>query len=116
MWMGQPAFVYYYPAIDRYLRQFPGGIGTEDPEDSSASAIAGALCAQFLASDIRMLLPILEQVRNLVSYVRSHLSQLATCPENQAEIDSTWQGLESQLEQLSSRIQNKAKPKQGAPY
>jgi len=104
IWMGKPAFAYYFSAIDRYLRRYPDGVDPYDVDDSSASLIAGGLITQFLASDIRMLTPILEKVHDLTSYVRSNLTQLATCPEAQVDIDASWQILEAQLSQISCRI------------
>ncbi len=104
--MGGAAFAYYYPVLDHYLREYRVGIGLGDNEDSYATVIAGGLCMQLLSKNLSALEPIMEQISDLVDYVRSHTQILADDPEEQADINSTWQVLQAQLLQIRARQKN----------
>ncbi len=100
MFMGGAAFAYYFPVIDRYLREFRASDEPNDDDDSYAAVIAGGFCSQLLQRDLKPLSPILEQICELVAFVRNHTDYLASCPRERLNIASTWQVLEAQITQL----------------
>lgn len=99
MFMGGRAFVYYFPVLDRYLRDFRADEDSNDSYDSSAAIIGGGLSVQLLSKTSHELDSIMEEILSLVDYVRSHATILAVDLDEQQRIDSEWQILDAQISQ-----------------
>ena len=97
MFMGGKAFVYYFPVLDRYLREFRAGDGPGESDNSEAAYIGSSISFQFSWPTSHELLPIIPAIADLCEYVLNNLSFLAIDPDEQARIDSQWQLLQTQL-------------------
>ena len=96
MFMGERAFLFYFPVIDRYLREFRVGHGPGDRDDSWAAILATGLMMQFM-SPTACLAPIYQRVVDLSHHVRGRIAELATDAEEQENIDRNWQKLQAQI-------------------
>ena len=108
MFMGGRAFVYYFPVLDRYLRGFRCDENTDGSYDSFAAVIGGGLCVQLLSKTSHELDPIMDEILDLVDYVRCHTAILAVDINEQKRIDSDWQILQAQISQRHEAAQRKA--------
>jgi hypothetical protein len=92
MWMGAPAFKFYFPAIDRYLRSLP--VATED--DSTEARILSA-CIQMHFDCHEDMRGIHEQVISLCDYVTSHSENMDFDGARREEIRVRWSGLRQRV-------------------
>lgn len=97
MFMGGRAFVFYFPVLDRYLREFRVADDPDDEDDSYAAIIGAGFSAQMVSPTSSELGRIMDRISDLVIYVRGHCHQLATEHDEQERIDSYWQILQTQL-------------------
>ena len=72
MFMGTGAFVYYFPVIDRYIREIEGPTNRFDCE---AWILGHAMKHQF-EPNVRMITPIAERAKDLCDFVLHGLSRL----------------------------------------
>ena len=99
MWMFPRAFEYYYPVVDRYLREawvtdsdchFDGGC--------QAWILGCGLESQFHWADgSRPPDYVVAEIRALAQFVHQHLSRYSTDPIEQQRIDDCWVKLQSTL-------------------
>jgi hypothetical protein len=99
VWMGERAFRFYYPVIDRYLRS-----GPPTPDN-------GLECGNILAHDIREhfdgsedMRGLHEPILSLCNYVLAHLDHYSTKPAEQQEIGANWTKLRQQVTDDAQRI------------
>ena len=91
MFMETKAFEFYFPVIDRFLRE---KITNDLFDDSEAWILGEAILSQleFIVSR-----GLLEKISSLSNYVRSHLSQYSSLPAEQEEIDDAWLKIEQRV-------------------
>ncbi|MBL9142869.1 MAG: hypothetical protein JNM99_04225 [Verrucomicrobiaceae bacterium] len=99
MFMGGRAFVFYFPVLDAFLREFRL---TEHEDDSQAAIIGSGIAAQFRWPTASHLVPIRPAIRSLADYVCSHTEQLAADPEEQRRIARDWQAVYRALDSATS--------------
>lgn len=97
MFMGGKAFAYYFPVLDRYLREFRAADGTGEDDDSDAAIIGAGFSAQLLSPTSSELRGILDRISDLARYVRDNSYRLAVDPDERKRIDTEWQEVQSQL-------------------
>lgn len=95
MFMGGRAFVFYFPVLDAYLREFRL---TGQVDDSLAAIIGSGVATQFHWTDASYLVSIHPAIRALTDYVCSHTELLAADPEEQRRIARDWQAVYSVLD------------------
>lgn len=98
MFMETTAFEFYFPVIDRFLRENI----TEDVFDDSVAGILGEgifLQMQFIISP-----ELLEKIESLTSYILNHLSQYSSLPIEQQEIESIWLKIQQRIGKLKNSI------------
>jgi hypothetical protein len=89
MWMGSVAFAYYLPVIDKYLREYR-------PEfewgDICCAWILGCdVKTQFQRADGHRPSPqIVEEIRELSTFVRENTSRYSDDPAEQDRIRASW--------------------------
>ncbi|MEZ5387689.1 MAG: hypothetical protein R3F13_19445 [Prosthecobacter sp.] len=97
MFMGGRAFLFYFPVIERYLREYRVGSGPGEVGDSYAAIIAAGLMTQFMSPTAPYLAPIYQRVVDLSHHVRGRIAELAADTDEQQNIDSNWQILQAQI-------------------
>ncbi|MBK8094421.1 MAG: hypothetical protein IPK32_21270 [Verrucomicrobiaceae bacterium] len=98
MFMGGRAFVFYFPVLDTFLREFV----TSEHDDGSLAAIVGSLvAAQFGWPTASALFPIHPAIRSLADYVCTHTERFADDPDDQRRIARDWQPVYSALASVS---------------
>jgi len=99
MFMGGRAFVFYFPVLEAFLREFRL---TEHEDDSQAAIIGSCVAAQFGWPTASYLLPIHTAIRSLADYVCSHTDLLAADTDEQRRIARDWQPVYSALGSTTS--------------
>jgi hypothetical protein len=95
MWMGGVAFLFYFPVIDRYIRE-----SAVDDDSDGVEAIwilAHAINTQFQIPDHSVIESLRSQVQDLVYYVLGHLPQYDKCPHEQERIGVAWRELQARV-------------------
>jgi hypothetical protein len=93
MWMGERAFRFYYPVIDRYLCSL-------DPlseDDWSRPAWILATCIQMHFDCHEDMSGLHESILSLCDYVAAHLDHYSLNSSEQAEIAGAWSDLRAQV-------------------
>lgn len=96
MFMGGSAFAFYFPVVDRYLRET---CGHEEDEDSVVRILASCIEMQFLVEGAAVGPELGRKILRLCAHVRAHLAQYASTEPERAEIDEAW----ARLEDLAGR-------------
>lgn len=97
MFMGGAAFAYYFPVIERYIRE--SQVDAEFGIDVEAMWIlAHCIKNQIEVSGPRHLEHLRERIDALVDHVRRHPSQYSTELEEQNHVDSAWAELQAALQ------------------
>jgi hypothetical protein len=97
MFMGGAAFAYYFPVIERYIRESHAYVNPEiDVEIDVEAMWILALCIKNHIEDSQVN-PLRLRIDNLIQYVRTHLSQYCTEIEEQRHVDSAWAELQATL-------------------
>ncbi|CAN5520461.1 hypothetical protein BH09VER1_BH09VER1_51510 [soil metagenome] len=94
MFMGPRAFRFYFPVIDRFLREHEG---LDDYDNSEAWILGQGIIFQLAQREDDSSLPHLEA---LASFVRANLARYCTQPENQRRIDHCWQEVQTEIRKL----------------
>ena len=92
MWMGGPAFKFYFPAFDNYLRSLP--VATEV---DWTKAFLLAACIQTHFDYHEDMSGLHEQIISLCDYVCAHLTRFDSELELQEEIGARWADLRQQV-------------------
>ena len=90
MFMGHAALAYYFPVIDRYLREFDDG-------DCVALIVASGLALQFKIDDRSQLEKIKQPIIDLANYVILNVDRYGETPGEKTQIKTAWQDLEKRL-------------------
>ena len=99
MFMGGRAFVFYFPVLDTFLREFRL---TEHEDDAQAAIIGSGVAAQFGWPTASYLVAIRPAIRSLADYVCSHTELLAADPEEQRRIARDWRPVYDALDSATS--------------
>ncbi|HEY5040383.1 MAG TPA: hypothetical protein VIK53_00080 [Verrucomicrobiae bacterium] len=98
MFMEMAAFEFYFPVIDRFLRENH----TEDVFNDSVAWILGKGISLQIESTVNP--ELLEKINSLTHYVRTHLSQYSPLPVEQEEIDGTWLMIQQHIAKLKNLV------------
>lgn len=91
MWMGDAAFVFYFPVLDRYIRE-------KEPEDKfdCVTHILGHCIGMHISEKHPLVRPIYDQIVKLCDYVLTGLKNVAD-DDNRShsvkEIQTVWEAL-----------------------
>lgn len=96
MFMGGRAFVFYFPVLDTFLREFRW---SEQEDDSEAAIIGSCVAHQFRWPTASHLKGIQAAIRSLADYVCSHTDTFASDPDEQKRIVTEWEPVYRALEQ-----------------
>ncbi|MGA2853695.1 MAG: hypothetical protein ABSE90_06165 [Verrucomicrobiota bacterium] len=96
MFMETTAFEFYFPVVDRFLRENH----TENEFDDSVAWILGE--AIFLQIQSAINSELLEKIESLTNYILNHLSQYSPLPVEQEEIESTWLKIQQHIAKLKN--------------
>lgn len=95
MFMGAVAFEFYFPVLDRYLRETCGhGAGDE----SVVGILAHGIEMQFLVDGASVAPELRRRVLKLCAHVRAHLAQYAETEAERAPIEEAWRHLQEVAE------------------
>lgn len=92
MFMGPRAFQFYFPVIDRFLREHQS---TDEGDDGQAWILGQGIMFQLKERQDDSLFP---AVTALASFVRSNLSRYGTGAECRQRVDQGWQQVQVALE------------------
>lgn len=87
MYMGPKAFQYYFPVIDKYVREV---VGNSEGHDCSVAILGSGIEAQCNDGTFRMNESFNSEVSELCEYVLSHLSQYSPAAKDQRRVERTW--------------------------
>ena len=100
MWMGAPAFAYYFPVLDEYLRRVPE---CAEPEDDAHAGIIGyGLRFQFEQKKTDALRPLEPSVLALAEYVMGNLRRFGRDEEARQRVAAEWEALIARLRATAS--------------
>lgn len=94
MFMGGNAFHYYFPVVDRYLRNVTGD---DDWDDCEAAILGSGVVAQLESKDILVTQSFFEEIGALARFVRTNLNRYSPLPQEQQRIDKEWANVEEKL-------------------
>ncbi len=92
MWMGGPAFKFYFPAFDRYLRSLPVAM-----EFANTSGCYIGACIQTHFDRHQDMSGVHDQIISLCDYVCAHPTHFDEDLEEQQEITARWADLRQQV-------------------
>ncbi|MDB6139367.1 MAG: hypothetical protein JWO94_2439 [Verrucomicrobiaceae bacterium] len=92
-WMGTPAFVHYYPVIERYLAEYRR---TTSEDDSEAWMLAHGIVAQYSQGGEK-LSNLKDRMLRLASYVRGNLDCFTLEERPRRRIDKAWLKVQQSL-------------------
>ncbi len=92
MWMGAPAFKFYFPVIDRYLRSIPVAI-----QFTLDAAWLLSACIQMHFDCHKDMSGLHEPIISLCDYVCAHPTHFDENLERQQEITARWADLRRQV-------------------
>jgi hypothetical protein len=101
MWMGGVAFEYYYPVIERFL--YDAGEDQDLAEDRNAWILACCINTQFDGKGASHVRHLSSRILALARYVRSNLKLYGSDLEEQQQVDTAWQEVESCVASDSAR-------------
>ena len=100
MFMGGVAFRYYFPVLDRYIRDVK--IDPKLDDEAEALWILGyAIKAQLEPDNVALVEPIIHGIHDLTRHVRGNLFDYGAEQEDRDRIDSSWAELAETLSTLS---------------
>jgi hypothetical protein len=98
MFMGGVAFSYYFPVIERYIRESRIVPGSEfEFEVEAMWILAHCINSQFTSPDPRPSPDLRSRIEELVSHVRNNLPQYCEDVDEQRRLDSAWQELQDRM-------------------
>jgi hypothetical protein len=88
MFMGNRAFAYYFPVVDRYLRSV--SLAPDDLGDCEASIIGSAIAYQLHPGHAPFSADLLSEIESLHAFVVQNISRYAVTPKDQQRIRREW--------------------------
>ncbi len=99
MFMGPKAFVYYFPVIDRYLRE----VTSNDPrDDCEANILACAMNGQLDHDDVSGSSVVVSELHNLINFVLMEVARYSGSKKIRKQIHATWRQLADKLAQCAA--------------
>ncbi|MFT5732158.1 MAG: hypothetical protein ACJA2W_000854 [Planctomycetota bacterium] len=99
MFMGCKAFAYYFPVIDRYIRDVKG---TEEGDDCSVWILGEAVQGQFSSNDGRLPGSLVVEIEQLSEYVLAHPEQYSPAVRDHRRITRAWEGVQEKVAEHKS--------------
>ena len=94
VFMGPKAFVYYFPIVDRYLRE----VKSNDPhDDCAADILAYAINGQLDNDDVSGSATIVSELCNLIDFVLLEVARYSGSKKIRKQIHATWNQLADKL-------------------
>jgi hypothetical protein len=97
MWMGERAFVFYFPVIESYLKETTA---RDEGDDRQAWILAYCIKQQFTGTSGPDLMRLAPRVLDLAEFVRMNLQLFASQADEQRRIDIAWQHLKEHTESV----------------
>lgn len=105
MFMGGTAFDYYFPVLDRYIREVAG---TEEGEDCEVAILGSAVAAQFDWNGAHPRPSLVSEIEQLSDYVLSHLEQYSPEAKDQRRIHREWNLVIEKVAEYKSKSEQDA--------
>lgn len=96
MFMGPRAFAFYFPVVDRYLRE----VRNDDPlelGDSQAWILGEGVRSQIKESRSSVDAELFARIASLARYMLEHIHQYAHQPKDQKRVRASWTSVEKAL-------------------
>jgi hypothetical protein len=91
MFMGPGAFDYYFPVIDRYLRDFRSAVEDDDDDDGCAWILGAAMVSHLENSKVRPItFGTAMEIAELAAFVTREIDRFAVTPPGQTRILEPW--------------------------
>lgn len=87
MFMGTEAFDFYFPVIDRYLREVTGD---EEGNDCEAWILGQGIISQLSCKQARLSDSLVMEIERLVEFVRANLERYSPSIIDQQRIERAW--------------------------
>lgn len=101
MFMGPKAFAYYFPVVDRYLRE----VTSNDPHDDCETVIlAQAIKGQLDHDAVCRSITILAEIRSLIDFVLMELARYSGSKKIRKQIRNTWTELADTLTKCEQAV------------
>ena len=94
MFMGGTAFDYYFPVIDRYIREIRG---EEEGDDCEVAILGSGVAAQFDWNGADPSDTLVGEIARLSEYVASHLGRYSPAAKDQRRIEREWNRVEEKI-------------------
>jgi len=95
MFMGQLAFVFYFPVVERYI--FQSNIQDDEDEIEAMWILSHCINNHFQHDSDRQVMHLRERTQTLVRHVRDNIASFCKAPTEQKRIDEAWHELEETL-------------------
>ena len=87
MFMGGAAFDYYFPVIDRYIREV---VGDDEGDDCEVAILGSGVAAQFDWNGADPNDALVSEIAQLAAYVSSNVAQYSPAAKDQRRIKREW--------------------------
>lgn len=94
MFMGKVAFNYYFPVIDRYIREITGD---EEGDDCEVAILGSAIATQLDWEDADPNDALIDDIASLSEYVALNVEQYSPAAKDQRRIKREWQIVDQKL-------------------
>lgn len=96
MWMFTPAFAYYFPVIDKYLREVQDEVSIHN--GCEAWILGCGVRSQFQWADGHKPPPnVVEEIRDLSTFVQANVDRYSDEPEERERIIESWRKVEEEV-------------------
>ena len=94
MFMGGAAFDYYFPVIDRYIREVTGD---EEGDDCEVAILGSGVAGQFDWNGADPSDSLVSEIAQLANYVSSNVAQYSPAAEDQKRITGEWDRVDEKI-------------------
>ena len=94
MFMGSRAFEYYFPVVDRYLREVSGG---EDSDGFQAAILGTGIALQFDWKDSALTGTVVSEIEELSAFVQAYPARFSPEPGEQSRIEVAWKEVDEKI-------------------
>jgi hypothetical protein len=92
MFMGSRAFEYYFPVVDRYLRE-----AVPDEDGCMAAILGSGVALQFEWQDSALSRAVVSEIEDLSAIVQSDLSRFSANPDERKRIGEEWRKVDTMI-------------------
>lgn len=100
MFMGGAAFDYYFPVVDRYIREVTG---SEEGDDCEVGILGSGVAAQFAWNGAHPSPSLVSEIESLSKYVSTHLDQYSPSTQDQRRIKREWDRVNEKIAEYKSK-------------